>query len=534
MRKIAWAFLALLFCYSPSGWAATTLGSARAAAAKSSCDLMIGVSSMVGPGELLGDETPIEQAYCFRITPESASLVGWDLEKGRARPIPGLEDAIGDVWKGAIQAPSFDQLVAMPVTEDQTVEDLVMGEKYSDRRLLLSSTHSELAAWFNAQTEKRMPPEDPGTLGSKDVPLPEPSRSQEPPGSRSIPPANESRGPLPSDQGPNSTKVRIFFATDRKYAGGNVPAAVFSEERSDGAGKLTYGTADISIPKSHKLGELETPSIYHFEFSEDPAHHVILQSVNVVEQSPFFQGLHNRVLRSGKKEAFVFVHGFNVSFQEAARRTAQLAYDLRFDGAPILYSWPSRRLFEWGGYTTAEANAQWSYLHLSEFLREVAERSGARRIHLIAHSMGNRALTQAIKELSETLPKRKSGPVFGQVILAAPDVDADTFLQIASAVSSLSERTTIYSSDHDQALGFSKSLHAYLRLGQAPMVIPGIDSVDVSSIDHSLLGHGYYGENPTVLGDFLSLLLKDLPPNSRSHLEEVKVADGAYYWKMEE
>jgi esterase/lipase superfamily enzyme len=36
------------------------------------------------------------------------------------------------------------------------------------------------------------------------------------------------------------------------------------------------------------------------------------------------------------------VHGFNVSFENALRRTAQIAYDLDFDGAPFLFSWPSR------------------------------------------------------------------------------------------------------------------------------------------------------------------------------------------------
>ena len=41
------------------------------------------------------------------------------------------------------------------------------------------------------------------------------------------------------------------------------------------------------------------------------------------------------------KQVFVFVHGFNVSFENALRRTAQIAYDLNFDGAPFLFSWPS-------------------------------------------------------------------------------------------------------------------------------------------------------------------------------------------------
>ena len=43
-----------------------------------------------------------------------------------------------------------------------------------------------------------------------------------------------------------------------------------------------------------------------------------------------------------KDHALVFVHGFNTTFDNALFRTAQIAYDLKFDGAPFVYSWPSQ------------------------------------------------------------------------------------------------------------------------------------------------------------------------------------------------
>ena len=52
--------------------------------------------------------------------------------------------------------------------------------------------------------------------------------------------------------------------------------------------------------------------------------------------------LREEVRDSRRKEAFVFIHGYNVAFDDAIYRTAQIAYDLSFDGPPILYSWPSR------------------------------------------------------------------------------------------------------------------------------------------------------------------------------------------------
>ena len=41
-------------------------------------------------------------------------------------------------------------------------------------------------------------------------------------------------------------------------------------------------------------------------------------------------------------QALIFVHGFNVSFDNALFRAAQIAYDLNFDGPGVSFSWPSR------------------------------------------------------------------------------------------------------------------------------------------------------------------------------------------------
>lgn len=79
---------------------------------------------------------------------------------------------------------------------------------------------------------------------------------------------------------------------------------------------------------------------------ENPKDHIIMQTPVLQTEADFATDLRAIVNKAnGKKQAFVFVHGFNVTFEEAAWRTAQMAYDLAFDGAPMFYSWPSR-----GGY----------------------------------------------------------------------------------------------------------------------------------------------------------------------------------------
>jgi len=232
------------------------------------------------------------------------------------------------------------------------------------------------------------------------------------------------------------------------------------------------------------------------------------------------------VEQSEARDTFVFLHGYRVTFEDAARRTAQLAYDLPFRGAPILYSWPSRgRILS---YNQDEQEVEWTVPHLKRFLIDVAARTGAKQIHLIAHSMGNRALTAALKEMS--LEGHKPA-YFHHVVLTAPDIDAGVFKQLAGQVAGAAARVTLYASNKDTALWFSRRFHGYARAGDAGdglVVLPYLDTVDASAVDTSFLGHSYFGNNRTVLSDIYSLLLGWLPAK-RPDLEAVAAKVGNYW-----
>lgn len=86
-----------------------------------------------------------------------------------------------------------------------------------------------------------------------------------------------------------------------------------------------------------------------------------------------------RIKASTGKRAFIFVHGYNVTFEDAAKRTAQISYDLAFDGAPIFYSWPSQRLPTPLGYTD-EQNSEWSQANLRSFLSDFFTQSDAQDV----------------------------------------------------------------------------------------------------------------------------------------------------------
>jgi esterase/lipase superfamily enzyme len=77
------------------------------------------------------------------------------------------------------------------------------------------------------------------------------------------------------------------------------------------------------------------------EFRQIPSKHIVVLSVKPLDRVAWSTSLRT-AMKPWTREALVFVHGYNVTFETAARRTAQLAYDLNFRGVPLMYSWPSK------------------------------------------------------------------------------------------------------------------------------------------------------------------------------------------------
>jgi esterase/lipase superfamily enzyme len=281
----------------------------------------------------------------------------------------------------------------------------------------------------------------------------------------------------------------------------------------------------VSIPRDHRLGALEAPSFLKLEFTPDPEKHVVLLTITHESKEDFFVRVNADIENASRHEVLIFVHGYNVAFEEAARRTGQIVYDLGFAGAPILYSWPSQGRPQ--SYAVDEANAEWSTLHFKAFLRDVGELCGSNTVHIIGHSMGNRLLASALHLLN--LEGFSPPTRFQQVVQAAPDIDASTLLQLAEAIRNTAERVTLYASASDKALILSRRFHRYPRAGEFIFPIQGIDIIDASAVDTNLIGHSYYGDNRSVLSDIFWLLRKGEPPSNRFGMAVLSREDGTYY-----
>jgi len=320
--------------------------------------------------------------------------------------------------------------------------------------------------------------------------------------------------PLPSHR-ESEHYVEIYYATDRQFDRHKNGSGAFLNERAQ-TSELSFGRCWVTIPKhAHQLGRLESPSILKLQFTAKAHKHVVLERIDRIASNDFYAAIRGQAAQSEQKEAFVFVHGYNVSFDAAAKRTAQLAFDLAFKGAPILYSWPSRG--RWYRYPSDEDSVKWTVPHLRLFLEHLAGLDGISTIHVIAH--------QALMYTHQAAPR------FRHVVLTAPDIDVDVFRGLATALKLAANRVTVYTSRWDRALLLSYLFHGYKRTGSSVVVIPGIDTIDASTTDTSLLGlrHSYFGQSRSVLADLYALLTSDLPPPKRFGISEMTNDSGTYY-----
>jgi esterase/lipase superfamily enzyme len=320
--------------------------------------------------------------------------------------------------------------------------------------------------------------------------------------------------------------VRVFYATDRQPTGDSAPGKFYGGDRQLDE-SLHLGTLDVSIPRDHRMGDIERPSIWRLEFREDPEKHVVLLSLLPKSEQEFYAELASKVQSSASKDAFVFIHGFDNTFEQAAWRTAQLSYDLGFKGAPIMYSWPSKG--ELAEYTADEATIDWATPHLEKFLERLAAQSHATTVHLIAHSMGNRALTRALYAIAE----KHAGvpPMFQHVFLAAPDIDVGVFRQLAATFPVAANDVTLYASSRDEAIVASEKIHQFDRVGDSThiCVVPRVDTIDATAVDTELIGHAYFGDNRSILTDMFEVMHTSSPPGQRFGMHPATLQQMTYW-----
>jgi esterase/lipase superfamily enzyme/tetratricopeptide (TPR) repeat protein len=331
-------------------------------------------------------------------------------------------------------------------------------------------------------------------------------------------------------------EIPVLFGTDRKRNA--TPPLAFGVDR---AGDLSFGLAIVTVPPSQPdLPSVLRPSTGRRDVGTltTAARYLALQCMEIATDRQIVETAMRRLegSKTFRNEALVFVHGYNVSFDNAVRRAAQIAYDLEFDGAIFLFSWPSRA--RWLSYFSDRETVDVAAEHLKEFLEQIVGATKVTKVHFVAHSMGNMVLLRALEQIAVAEGSVLRGAI-GEIIHASPDVDPDLFKLIVTKLKTSGANVTLYASASDKALWLSSLLRDRPRAGyisgETPAIIAGVDTIDITSAGTGIfsLNHDVYSNSPTIVGDMRRIVEHgERPPDKRTKDFEMVQSKEGTYWRL--
>lgn len=280
----------------------------------------------------------------------------------------------------------------------------------------------------------------------------------------------------------------VFIGTMRQPEGDG-----FGSERSE---ELRFARYDVSIPPERALGEISWPSRMG---RPDPRKHFLTTKSVLFSDELDFRADLKRDLATHGNEAVIFVHGYNNNFSEGLYRVAQFAHDLKLPGSVVQYAWPSAASAL--GYVHDRDSTMFARDGLEKLIDEVSN-AGARRILLVAHSMGSNLAMEALRQTAIRGDKQTLSRLAG-VILISPDIDVDLFRSQAHGIGKLPQPFLIVGSDRDKILRLSARLTgAKERLGSLSNVNDVAD-LEVTFVDvgefSSGAGHFTLGDSPALI-----------------------------------
>ena len=340
--------------------------------------------------------------------------------------------------------------------------------------------------------------------------------------------------------------VRLFYATNRAHTGRDraAPTGYGSRFSEDGIENLRFGVVsfeaeqrqidrcvkrriDGGIGDGKSLGEYFLKQVKK-TMSIQPYLEAIDRTISDTEQpnakfgsKAMFVDLHE--LMCAPNDVVVFIHGFNVSWNEAVASAGALQQLLNDSPARdpsrgvqvVLFSWPSDGMaMPYASYKSDRTEAKGSgyafargILKLRDFLAAMRDEGGNRlapcrqNIHLLCHSMGNYVLQNTVARIFDFTPGSTMPRIFEHVFMCAPDVDDNVFEPSAplGMIHELARSITVYHNRGDKAMYVSDFTKGNAeRLGTNGCARPAavhnkIHQVDCSDVVNETLDeHSYY------------------------------------------
>jgi len=340
----------------------------------------------------------------------------------------------------------------------------------------------------------------------------------------------------------------ILYATDREPA--QEEGQYYLDDRGHvlrlGVAKVTVGKESMTWEEARRITLLKKRGEdYPLKVTGVQEIGILDRSVNVLTDSlvnknqrqqpgeQFAAKVNAKLAISKRKDIYIYVHGYKVVFENPLLVASELWHFLGYEGAFIAFAWPSTpsTLAYFSDLETATLSAG----NLRILIRYLAEKTKARRIHIIGYSAGTRVVAQALDQLALMV----AGPDcndsakdlrIGHVILTGSDIDAHIFgSYLVDGMLDVVEDLTIYASAKDKALGMSRWVFGRDRLGQIVSKNLSEDAVNYLSQNRKLIivnatdtpgadsgnGHAYFRKSPSTSSDILTTLMFDLKPEER-------------------
>jgi esterase/lipase superfamily enzyme len=325
----------------------------------------------------------------------------------------------------------------------------------------------------------------------------------------------------------------VHFATNRNEIVENGKTIAFGDLLNPKSPTyLRYGAADLASGRKgddFKLRELRVaeenlPGIIPGDTGE-----------RVLGSEAVFDGLRQRLI-DNKADLLLLLHGYACTMENALSNAAYLRRDYASADRPLeaaVFCWPSDGLITpLLAYASdrddarASAKAVARALHrFVDYLRGLPpELLCKARIHLVAHSMGNYVLRNALQAMLSDLGGRRLPRVFQNIFLMAADEDNDAFEHETklARLPELAEAVHVYYARDDLALVISDTTKVNPdRLGATgprtltnlPQKVTLVDCAAVSttgSIEHG--NHQYYRLRAEVVAD-VRQVIAGVPPD---------------------
>jgi len=336
------------------------------------------------------------------------------------------------------------------------------------------------------------------------------------------------RGDGPNGTGRRGTEpvsVEVFYATNRARAVNGLLADDYGGAR----GVPQFGRCRVDFTPIPGMNRVTDKLSFYLPNETNDVGAVIQD-----DPEHFWSQIESAVDKSASQSLVVFVHGYNYGFARTCRMAAEFRRDLGDGAALVMLSWPANGLPT--DYVQDLADVEWSVPFIADFLEQTEARIGGGRVQLVAHSLGARGATLALQRLRAD---RGDAPVIGRLVLLAPDLDAQTFVEllprITSAPAAVDAPITLYASDKDTPLMLSRQLSGYPRLGEGGellTVVDGMESIDVSEVGrYQIFGHEYFFYHPLVAADLVELITTGRSAARRAGLQATEQA-GRTFWRI--